>query len=52
MYNVCILDLALVYIILIPKNRSGGQIYRVIVDLLRYDNFVVCYTESYPQRIT
>jgi len=24
----------------------------VIVDLLRYDNFVVCYTESYPQRIT
>ena len=25
---------------------------RVIVDLLRYDNFVVCYTESYPQQIT
>jgi len=24
----------------------------MIVDLLRYDNFVVCYTESYPQRIT
>ena len=24
----------------------------VIVDLLRYDNFVVSYTESYPQRIT
>jgi len=23
----------------------------LIVDLLRYDNFVVCYTESYPQRI-
>ena len=27
-------------------------VYGVIVDLLRYDNFVVCYTESYPQRIT
>ena len=24
----------------------------VIVDLLRYNNFVICYTESYPQRIT
>ena len=23
----------------------------LIVDLLRYANFVVCYTESYPQQI-
>jgi len=34
------------------EGMCDGGLFRLIVDLLRYDNFVVCYTESYPQRIT
>jgi len=41
-------------VLLIMKLRVNVDVISaaVIVDLLRYDNFVVCYTESYPQRIT
>jgi len=42
----------------VSRSEIAGECYittvltHLIVDLLRYDNFVVCYTESYPQRIT
>jgi len=37
-----------------PPPRGGGTVAKwgLIIDLLRYDNFVVSFTESYPQRIT
>ena len=36
----------------VAGDATTRRVAGVIVDLLRYDNFVVCYTESYPQRIT